>query len=104
VGFHAGLTPLQPGRTPKIAARVLVCQGADDPIITLEQRNAFETEMTAAGADWRMLVLGGVAHSFTNPEIDALAMPGFTYDERADRRTWAVMRDFLDEALGPVAG
>ena len=59
--------------------------------------------MNAAGANWQMLLLGGVGHSFTNPGIDALNYPGFKYDPVADRRSWAAMRELFDETLGPVA-
>ena len=102
VGFHSGLTPARAAAPGAIKAKVLTCVGTADPIIPPEQRAAFEAEMTAAGADWRMLVLGGVGHSFTNPEIDAWNLPGFKYDAAADRRLWAAMRDLFDETLGPV--
>ncbi len=103
VGFHSGLTPARKAEPGAIKAKVLTCIGTADPIITPEQRLAFEAEMTEGGADWRMLVMGGVAHSFTNPEIDAWNLDGFKYDKLADQRSWAAMRDLFDEALGPVA-
>ncbi|HET6971518.1 MAG TPA: dienelactone hydrolase family protein [Phenylobacterium sp.] len=99
VGFHAGLATSRPAVADAIRAKVLACQGADDPIILAAERAAFEAEMTAAGADWQMLVLGGVGHSFTNPEIDALGFPGFTYGAVADRRSWAAMRALFDEVF-----
>jgi dienelactone hydrolase len=55
--------------------------------------------MTAAGADWQMQVLGGVGHSFTNPGIDALGLPGFAYDKCADQRSWAAMRELFAETI-----
>ena len=99
VGFHAGLATTAPAQRGAIRGKVLVCQGADDPIITAEQRSAFAAEMTNAGVDWQMHVYGGVGHSFTNPEIDSWNLPGFTYDARADRRSWQVMRSLLEESL-----
>jgi dienelactone hydrolase len=102
VGFHSGLLPARVAEPGAIKAKVLVCMGSADPIIPAEQRDGFAAEMTAAGADWQMLVLGGVGHSFTNPGIDALGFPGFNYDAVADRRAWAAMRDLFDETLGPV--
>jgi dienelactone hydrolase len=77
---------------------VLVCAGADDPAVPLEQRNAFEAEMRAGGVDWQMNLYGGVVHSFTNPEADAMGRPERArYDAKADRRSWAEMQAFFTE-------
>jgi dienelactone hydrolase len=99
VGFHAGLTTTAPAQPGVIRGKVLVCQGADDPIITAEQRDAFASEMTQAKVDWQMHVYGGVGHSFTNPEIDKWNLAGFTYDASADRRSWLTMRALFEETL-----
>ena len=98
VGFHSGLDTARPGDALEIKGKVLVQIGADDPVIPVEQRTAFEQEMTAAGVDWRMVVYGKTAHSFTNPEADAWGLPGFSYQADSDRRSWAVMRDLFAEA------
>jgi dienelactone hydrolase len=99
IGFHAGLATSAPAQPGAIRGKVLVCQGADDPIITAEHRSDFAAEMTHAGVDWQMHVYGGVGHSFTNPEIARWNLPGFAYDERADRRSWLAMRGLLNEAF-----
>lgn len=99
VGFHAGLAAKTPAPVGGVRAKVLTCLGADDPIVSASDRDAFAAEFTTAGADWQMLVLGGVGHSFTNPEIDALGFPGFTYDAAADRRSWAAMKALFDEVF-----
>jgi hypothetical protein len=36
-----------------------MCVGADDPIVPLAQRVAFEEEMRSAAVDWQMIVYGG---------------------------------------------
>lgn len=97
VGFHAGLSTSQPQDAANIKCPVLICMGADDPIIGADQRQAFAEEMTAGGADWRMEVYGGVGHSFTNRDIDAFGFPGFAYNAAADRRSWAAMLSFFGE-------
>lgn len=99
VGFHAGLDTVRPEDARNIRCPILVCLGADDPIITEERRRAFAEEMSKAGVDWRMELYGGVGHSFTNPDIDAYQFPGFAYNEAADRRSWAAMRAFFAEIL-----
>ena len=101
VGFHPGIPVADPDATRTITASVLLCCGADDPIASLEQRGAFETELREAGvADWRIEVYGGVGHSFTNPSVDVLGMPGFSFDAVADRRAWRSLLDLLTEQLG----
>ena len=103
VGFHPGLATSAPAAPGVVTASVLMCCGAEDPVIGFDQRSAFESEMRDAQvADWRIDLYGGVGHSFTNPEVDTLGMPGFTYDEVANRRSWRSMLDLLDQRLGPV--
>jgi len=100
VGFHSGLATARPADAANIKAKVLVCIGADDPIIPPEQRAAFEAEMNAGKVDWRMNLYGGAGHSFTNPEVGRLERPGFAYHQPTDRRSWAAMMDLFGEALG----
>ena len=45
VGFHSGLATARPQDAANIKGKVLVCIGADDPIIPPEQRADFENEM-----------------------------------------------------------
>ncbi len=100
VGFHSGLATARPQDASAIRAKVLVCIGADDPIIPPEQRLAFEQEMNDGKVDWRMNLYGGAGHSFTNPNVGALNRPGFAYHEPSDRRSWAAMMDLFEEAFG----
>ena len=99
VGFHAGLATDRPGDANNIGCPVLVCIGADDPIIPAEQRAAFEAEMRAGGVDWQMHVYGGVQHTFTNPAASSAGIPGIAYDEAADRRSWKAMLDLFAETI-----
>lgn len=100
VGFHSGLATVRPQDAANIRGKVLVCIGADDPVIPADQRLAFEREMTAAKVDWRLNLYGGTGHSFTNPEADAWGMPGFAYNADSDRRSWAAMLDLFGETIG----
>jgi dienelactone hydrolase len=59
----------------------------------------FAAALSAAGIDWQVHVYGGVGHSFTNREIDAWNLPGFRYDAQADARSWAALRQLLDEVF-----
>ncbi len=101
VGFHSGLGTAAPRTDAKaIRARVLVCIGADDPMITPDQRAEFEAEMREAGVDWQMHLYGNTVHSFTNREAGKRNMPdAIRYSPEADARSWASMRALFDETL-----
>jgi dienelactone hydrolase len=100
VGFHSGLATAAPAEAKDIRARVLVCIGADDPLIPPAQRAAFEEEMRAAKVDWQMTLYGGAVHSFTNPKADASGQPQMIrYDAKADARSWVQMRALFNEVF-----
>jgi dienelactone hydrolase len=99
-GFHSGLGTARPQDAKNIKGKVLVCIGADDPMIGAPAREVFVEEMRAGGVDWQMELYGGVVHSFTNPEADKLGNPALKYSASADARSWAKLRGFLDEVFG----
>jgi dienelactone hydrolase len=99
VGFHPGLTNVRPADSANITGKVLMCVGADDPIVPLEHRTTFEDEMRAAGVDWQLHVYGGVQHSFTHPLAGTAGVPGIAYDEVAARRSWTAMLDLFAEVF-----
>jgi dienelactone hydrolase len=101
VGFHSGLATVAPQDACNIKGKILVCIGADDPSIPVDQRIAFEKEMRAGGVDWQMNIYGGVVHSFTSPAADEFGRPDFArYDAKAAARSWAEMRAFFLEIFG----
>jgi dienelactone hydrolase len=99
VGFHSGLATTRPEDARDIKAKVLVCIGADDPLVPPDQRAAFEKEMRDGGVDWQMNLYGGAVHSFTNPEASALGAPGIAYHEATDHRSWKAMLGLFAETL-----
>ena len=101
VGFHSGLHDRAAEDARHIVGSVLVCIGAEDPLIPPEQRTAFEEEMREGGVDWRMNLYGGAAHSFTNPRADEHGREGIAYHRPTDERSWRAMLDLFDERLGP---
>jgi dienelactone hydrolase len=98
VGFHSGLQTTRPEDASNILAKILVCIGTEDPLIPPDQRAAFEQEMRAGGADWRMHLYGGCVHSFTNPAADG-SNPAIRYDPLADARSWRAMLDLFREVF-----
>ncbi len=99
VSFHGALDTPTPEDARRIKAAVLALHGADDPFVPAEVVQAFEAEMRAGGVDWQLVAYGGAVHSFTDWEAGDDSSRGFAYDARADRRSWALMRSFLDEVL-----
>jgi dienelactone hydrolase len=98
VSFHGGLQTLAPAEPGAVTPKVLVCTGADDPMIPPAQVVDFESEMRGAGADWQVISYGGTVHSFTNPDAGkTVKLDGIAYNERTDKRSWAAMRAFFDE-------
>ena len=87
-----------PGDVPnkKITARVLCLHGHDDPMVPPEQVLAFQTEMSAADADWQVHAYGGTMHAFTNPAANNPDF-GTVYHAAADRRATQSVRNFFSE-------
>jgi dienelactone hydrolase len=99
VTFHGGLDTPNPADARNIHGKVLVLHGADDPFVPPEQVAAFQREMKDGGVDWQMVFYGGAVHRFTNPDAGADKASGAAYSEKADRRSWQAMKDFLEEVL-----
>jgi dienelactone hydrolase len=97
VSFHGALETDTPAQAGQVKAKILVCHGADDPFVPPEHVNAFQQEMTQAGADWQVISYSGTVHSFTNPNAANAGMDGIAYHEQTDKRSWKAMRDFFDE-------
>lgn len=99
VSFHGDLRPPKLGDQAPIAASVLVLHGWEDPVAPPDDVLAVARELTEAGADWQLHAYGHARHAFT---FEGAYIPerGIAYDARADRRSWAAMRQFLDETLG----
>lgn len=99
--FHSGVQlPVMPN--DKLKAKVLVCNGADDPFISPESIAAFKSAMDSIGADYNYVAYPGVKHSFTSKEADAngekFSLP-LAYDAEADAKSWTSLQALLAEAL-----
>jgi dienelactone hydrolase len=99
VGFHPRLATPRPLDAANITAKVLVCVGTEDPLISVGERLTFEEQMRAAGVDWRMNLYGGAQHSFTHPGVDRIGVPGLLFDPISAERSWRAMLDLFDETF-----
>jgi dienelactone hydrolase len=99
VGFHCNLNSTHPEEAKKIRARVLILNGADDPVVPDAETQAFEKEMRATQVDWTLTRYGGVVHSYTQPHVPTTGKEA-AYNEKADKRSWIAMSDFFRETFG----
>jgi dienelactone hydrolase len=101
VSFHGGLDSPVPEDGKNIKARILICHGADDPNVAPEGIDAMIREFNDADVDWQMIYYSGAVHSFTQPMAGDDPSRGSAYNEKADKRSWQLMKDFLAEVLAP---
>jgi dienelactone hydrolase len=90
--FHGSLKSPMKAKKRKSNPRVLVFNGAADPMIKPAHIKAFKKEMKKASISYELYNYEGVLHAFTNPEADYLAkkykLP-LGYDKKADEDSWA---------------
>ncbi|HET8710945.1 MAG TPA: dienelactone hydrolase family protein, partial [Spongiibacteraceae bacterium] len=96
VTFHAGLLPEAPEDAGRMRAKVLLCHGADDPIVKQETIDTVMNEFRRDKVDWQFNYYGNTVHSFTNP-FQPGNVPGFAYNATVTARAWATMRNLFDE-------
>jgi dienelactone hydrolase len=99
--FHSGVElPVMPNEGLK--ARVLVCNGTDDPFISPESVTAFTRAMDNIKADYSYIAYEGAKHSFTSKAADSLGkkfeLP-LAYQEKADKESWQELQEFLKETF-----
>jgi len=99
VGMHPGLWSPRPQESRRVTGRVLMCIGADDPLVTVQDRTAFEDEMRAAGVDWQINLYGGAKHRFTDPNAADANNPALEYNPRAAERSWESMLGVFNETI-----
>jgi dienelactone hydrolase len=104
VSFHGNPTPsASPAAPGAVKARVLVLNGADDPLVKPDAIEAFKKEMESAKVQYRFVDYPGAVHAFTNPEATEIGkkfnMP-VAYHPEADRQSKAEMAQFFSELFG----
>ena len=97
VSIHGDLKTAQAANKGAVKAKLLVAHGAPDPVAPKADRDAFESEMDAAGAKWQMLVFSGVLHAYTDQGMDAPGVAG--WDEPACRQTYTLTHQFIADAF-----
>jgi len=102
VSFHGDLGAVEPVGPAGIKAKILILQGGADSFVTPDKVEAFKKEMTAAGADYRVIVYRGATHAFSNPRAtetgEKFNLP-IAYNEKADKESWQAMKAFFSDIL-----
>lgn len=100
VSYHGSLQGLAPINAEEVDARFMVFNGAADPFVTEEAKEAFKTEMDAANLSYEFIDYPDALHGFTNPGADekgeAYDLP-LKYDAAADRDSWEKTQVFFQE-------
>ncbi len=97
VSFHGVYDRPDYANVSPITAKLLICHGWEDPLAPPEALVALGRELTEGAADWQIHAYGNAGHAFTDVALGKGSMPGVAYEERADRRSWRAMSDFLAE-------
>jgi len=97
VSIHGDLKTAQPAKKGAVKARLLVAHGAPDPVAPKADRDAFESEMDAAGANWQMLIFSGIVHAYTDQGSDVPGIAG--WHEPTTRQTYAATHQFIADAF-----
>jgi dienelactone hydrolase len=99
VSIHGSLATPRPAEPDAVRAKILVCHGASDPHVPLDDVTTFAREMETAHADWELVMYGGAEHGFTHQHAQPGEIPGVAYNEEVDRRSFADASRFLAEAF-----
>lgn len=98
VSFHGNLN-LVPANKDLLKAKILVCNGAADPLVKPEEIALFKKQMDSIGASYTFKSYEGALHAFTNPAADAVRakFPDLAvgYNAAADSASWKDMKEFF---------
>ncbi len=100
VSFHGSLVAVKKAQSGMVKAKILVLNGAADPLIKPEQIQAFKKEMENAAVDYTFINYEGAKHAFTNPDATETGKKfkiPVAYNEKADKQSWKKMNSFLQE-------
>jgi len=97
VCLHGDLATTMPAHKGDIKTAIFVLHGTKDPVSGKADRDALESELDGAEANWQMLDFGGRLHSFTEEEAN---VPGVAqYDAGAAHQTYRMLDDFIQDAF-----
>lgn len=90
--FHGGLKTPDGQDYSQTRGDILVMHGSADTAITMDQFAALTNQLETAGVKHQMVTYSGAPHAFT-------VFGSKRYREEADRKSWALFTEFLNEKL-----
>ncbi|MCP4390252.1 MAG: dienelactone hydrolase family protein [Gammaproteobacteria bacterium] len=100
--FHGALGSFHNPDPGSVQAKILVCHGAADSMVSMDDLDGFKQEMDAAQADYEVLLLDGAKHAFSNPQADVNAEKygiDLGYQQQADEQSWAAMQALFNKVF-----
>lgn len=98
VSFHGGLGGA-PVDKNLLKAKILVCHGASDKFVSIDDANGLKHKLDSIGADNTLRIYADATHAFTNPDATRIGkefnMP-IEYNEKADKDSWSDMIIFFN--------
>lgn len=101
VSFHGGLAGV-PAEKQKLQSRILICHGADDKFVSVEEVKHFRREMDSIHAEYIFKEYKGATHAFSNPDATSWGKKfniPIAYNGSADSASWDEMKMFLGKVL-----
>jgi len=98
--FHGALGSFHTADPGSIQAKILVCHGAADTMVSMDDLEGFKQEMDAAQAAYEVLLLDGAKHGFSNPQADVNAEKygiDLGYQQQADEQSWTALQALFGE-------
>lgn len=96
VSFHGGLASTYSAK--EIKAKVLVLNGAADPMVPPKEVAGFREEMKTIGADFKVINYPNATHAFSNPKATEIGKKfniPVAYNKAADKASWNELLKFL---------
>lgn len=100
--FHSGVR-LPVGPSEDLKAKVLVCNGVQDPMISKADADAFKAAMDSVNADYEYIAYENAKHGFTSKAADSLGIKfelPLAYDAAADKDSWEKLKALLGSVFG----
>jgi dienelactone hydrolase len=101
--FHGSLGSFHQVEPGSISAEILVCHGGADSMVSMDDLDAFRTEMDLAKANYEVCIYDGAKHGFSNPEADTNGTTyglDLGYSESADQQSRDAMMSLFKRSLG----